>query len=455
MGARAGRVVTFQSMIEDRLGPEPMQRAESPPTRHASRIGRHPRIAAVLILVLAAAGGTFAYDRYRVSRLARSVRESFAARRYEEARGPVGRWIRRRPGSGEAQFYRAWLGLVDQQPREAIAGLEEAARLGFDPERLRPLTGIYQARAGRITEAEPILREAFDRQREPRAEVARELARIYLATYRLSQAAEPIERWQTLAPEDPQPYLASNEVASRSAAEPEVQIRNYRAALERDPNLEKARLGLAEQLTKARRFDEAEQQFRAYLARRPGDTAAFVGLGHNAFQSGDLDAATKYFEETLRLDPRQPDALRELAQTDMRLRRFREACGRLELLTKLEPYDHEIRYAYAQALRLAGDEARAKAENQVAARLRNDHDTIIRLRSKIVADPNDRDSRYQVAKWMFDHGHPHEGLKWTKEILRINPNHAPTHQLLADYYEKQGDAGLANYHRLKASSSGH
>jgi hypothetical protein len=51
------------------------------------------------------------------------------------------------------------------------------------------LKAIYLARAGRINEAEPILRAAFDRQEEPRAEVARELARIYLATYRLTQAA--------------------------------------------------------------------------------------------------------------------------------------------------------------------------------------------------------------------------------------------------------------------------
>ena len=266
-------------MIENRLGPESMQRADNPPTRHPSLLARHWRIVAILILGLAVALAYFAYDRDQVSRLAGSVRGSFAARRYAEARGEVGRWMRERPHSGEAQYYRAWLGLVDQQPGETVAGIDEASRLGFDPERLRALSGIYQARTGRITEAEPILREAFDRQREPRAEVARELARIYLATYRLHQAAEPIERWRALAPEDPQPYLASNEIASRLAAEPAIQIRNYEAALERSPDLDTARLGLAEQLTKARRFDEAEQQFRAYLGASPAMSPRWSGWG--------------------------------------------------------------------------------------------------------------------------------------------------------------------------------
>ncbi len=253
--------------------------------------------------------------------------------------------------------------------------------------------------------------------------------------------------------EDPQPYLASNEIASRSAAEPTIQIRNYEAALERDPDLDKARLGLAEQLSKARRFDEAEREFLTYLGRQPGDASALVGLGRNAFQNGDIDGATKHLEAALRIDPRQPDALKELAQTDIRLGRFVQACRRLELLTQIEPYDHEIRYSYAQALKLSGDDERARTESQLAVRLRNEHDQIVRLRSKILQDPNDRDSRYEVTRWMFDHGHQNEGLKWASEILRGDPNHVPTHRLLADYYEKQGNIGLANYHRLSAAST--
>ena len=144
--------------------------------------------------------------------------------------------------------------------------LERAQRLGFDRAPLEVLQAVYQARAGQINAAEPVLRRAFDQNLEPRAEVARELARIYLATYRLGQAAEVVERCRELVPSDPQPYMWINEIESRSGTTPAVMIRNYRAALERDPNLDKARLGLAEQLSKDRRFDEAEEEYRAYPA---------------------------------------------------------------------------------------------------------------------------------------------------------------------------------------------
>src|SRR5262249_27916759 len=150
--------------------------------------------------------------------------------------------------SAEAAYYRAWLALVDQDPDGAVRAFERAKTSGIDSTLLRPLTGVYQARANRISDAEPILREAFEQQREPQVEVARELARIYLTSYRLAEAGMVLARWRTLAPEDPQPYLWSNEIATRSNAEPSVLVQNYRAALERDPKLDKARLGLAEQL---------------------------------------------------------------------------------------------------------------------------------------------------------------------------------------------------------------
>src|SRR5262249_55264646 len=126
---------------------------------------------------------------------------------------------------------------------------------------------------------------------------------------------------------------------------------------------------------------------------------------------------------------------------------------RLLAIVQLEPFDPESRYAYAQALRLSGDEKGARAQNDAAARLREEQDQILTLRRKILQDPQDLLSRHQLATWMFEHGHADEGQKWAKEILSVDARHVPTHRLLADYYAKHGDSGLANYHRLMASPS--
>ncbi len=468
---------------------------KSPPQPHGKRAdepmarswGRW-RVAGIIVVVLGLAIlGYVGMTQYRTARLAARVRTLFAERRYDEARQPLEQWLRdsqgesqsadepqlqHRPRSrlaiamwlfslwernlqraGEAQYYRAWLALVDQDPRQTVESIEQAKRLGFDRSALEVLVGIHQARLRRLDVAEPILRAAFARNSEPRDLVARELASIYLATYRFPYAAPAIERYRELAPNDPRPYLWNNEINSRSGASPAILIRNYRAALERDPNLDKARLGLAEQLSKDQRFDEAEQEYRTYLKRNPRDVSALVGLGRNAFQNGDIAGATHEFEAALAIDPDRRDALKELAQLDLRFGRFDQARRRLERLSRLDPYDHEVSYTYAQALRLSGHLDQARIESERAARLRKEHEQIVQLRFSIVKDPNDVKARYQVARWMFEHGHADEGLKWAREILRADPHHSGIHQMLASYYAAHGDPGLANYHRTMATSS--
>jgi tetratricopeptide (TPR) repeat protein len=409
-------------------------------------------VAALVVLGGMTAAAYSAIAQYRVSQLAGTVRKTFAARHYDQAREPLERWLAERPHSAEANYYRGWLALAFDQPRIAIEAIVQAKKFGFDPDRIACLVAICQSRASRMNEAEPILERAFRQEREPRLEVAKEMAKIYLTSYRLVQASEAVERSQLLAPEDPQPYLWKNEIATRGSAEPALLIQNYRAALERDPSLDKARLALAEQLSKDRRFDEAEQEYRTYLERNPKDAAALVGFGRNFFQRGDLDSPTEYFEAALKVDPRQPDALKELGQIDLRLGRFQKACDRLELLTEIQPYEYDVRYSWAQALELAGDHSRSQIEAAHAARLRKEQDQILELRTSLRAHPGNPAIRFEVAKWMIENGHLQEGLNWTSEILRVEPRHGPTHRLLADYYQKQGNPGQANYHRLMATS---
>jgi tetratricopeptide (TPR) repeat protein len=391
------------------------------------------------------------FREYEVSRVASVVRQLFAERRFAAAREPLSRWLAMRPSSGEAHYYRAWSALVDDDPPRAIAAIEESRRLGYDSELLDCLAAIYQARASRFALAESSLEAAYRRGVPPRAEVAKELARIYLSSYRLAQAADVLETWRAFAPGDPQPYMWANEIASRSEVDPSVLILNYRAALDRDPNLAKARLGLAQQLSKARRFDEADEAYRAYLNLNPKDAAAYVGMGRNAFQQGQINEAVEHFEKALEVSPRDVVALKELAQIEVRLGQVQKARGRLELLTQIEPFDPDAHYSLSVVLHSLKDEKQARAEGERAAQLRKEEAEVVKWRETLIKNPNDLAARFEVARWMLFHGHGDEGLRWTAEIFRADPRHAPTHQMLADYYHKQGNTGLANYHRLIVS----
>ncbi|MFO0890007.1 MAG: tetratricopeptide repeat protein [Isosphaeraceae bacterium] len=419
--------------------------ATSRPRRRSRRIA----IAGLATLAVAAAA-FFLQREYRADRLSSSVRELIAARRFGEARPLIDRWLALRPRSAEGHFGRALVELGEGDLPRAAASLEEAHRLGLDRSRASSLRAVLQARSGRATEAEPALIRAFLDEAEPKADVAQELARRYLSTYRLGQARPVIERWRSQAPEDARPYLWLNEIESRTDGEPATQIENYRAALDRDPSLVSARLGLAAQLLKVSRLDEAEHEYRECLARKPADAEALVGLGRTLLRRGDVEAAARQFEAALEADPREPDGLRELAQIELSQGKDALACSRLEVLVQVEPHDHGVRYQYAQALRRAGEEARSREQFEKANALRRENERLVQLRSILLARPGDMEAQFEVASWLLEHGHDAEGLDWTRKILQSDPRHARTHRLLADYYAGKGNEGLANYHRLMA-----
>jgi Tfp pilus assembly protein PilF len=47
-----------------------------------------------------------------------------------------------------------------------------------------------------------------------------------------------------------------------------------------------------------------------------------------------------------------------------------------------------------------------------------------------------------------------EGLRWLESALAVDPRHAGTHQALADYFERTGDAERAAQHRRLAPGGG-
>ena len=192
-------------------------------------------------------------------------------------------------------------------------------------------------------------------------------------------------------------------------------------------------------------------EYRAYLRRNPRDAAAMVGLGRNALQGGDIEGAARDFASALEVDPRQADAIKELAQIDIRAGRFDQARRRLERLTQIEPFDHFVRYSYAQALKLAGEPE--KAAHRVGA-CDADARRAGPARPAPVHHPQESRRPGLAMRGRPVDAHPRprrRGPEVGQRDPRADPRHAPTHQALAEHYAANGNPGLANYHRTMAS----
>ena len=230
-------------------------------------------------------------------------------------------------------------------------------------------------------------------------------------------------------------------------------ISDYAEALRRDPESGPARLGLANILREVHRSSESVPLYTSYLARTPDDPAAHLGLGRAYSELGDETAARRHLDRALKLAPNDVQTLIECAQIEVRNGTFNRALDFLGRAAQGDPFEPEIHYRQALVLNRLGRRDEARAEQNICDRLRSDMARINEIRIGLVRDPNNGTLQLEAARWMILHGHPDEGLRWANRILRLHPDHAPTHQLLADYYSRQGQYGLANYHRFQLSGA--
>ncbi len=89
----------------------------------------------------------------------------------------------------------AEMALADGDLGEVTKRMNEARSLGYPVEKLDRLHAMSLSRIGRLAEAEPILTRLWDSGGPPDPAVDEALARVYLKTYRLSQAQAVIRRW--------------------------------------------------------------------------------------------------------------------------------------------------------------------------------------------------------------------------------------------------------------------
>jgi tetratricopeptide (TPR) repeat protein len=421
---------------------------------------RFYRLTPPWLLGLSLTAGSFALvgllvlNNRAIEHRAQAAQVAVAAGRTTQARGLLHAWLRARPSSAEAHALLAEVALSDGDFAAVQHELEAARSLGCAEPKLERIRALLSARAGRYAEAEAVLARLWTENAGPDAAVDEALARIYLKTYRLRRASAVIQRWINDSPADGRPIFWLTEIDRRTAPDnPALCESHYRQALDRDPDLAPARLGLAESLRKIHRNEEAGQEYEYYLSRHPDDAAALSGAGRNAFELGDFARAAQLLDRALEVAPADPEALRWRAEMEVNSGDPAAARRRLDQALQADPFDAEAFHIRAQVRRLLGDTPGAADDRAAFERLKKDQAELLAMRGRLLDHPADNDTRSRVVEWCFAHGRDQDALEWAMAILASDPNHASTCRLLAEYYRKRPDrAGLANFYRFRADS---
>lgn len=355
-------------------------------------------------------------------------------------------WLSRQPNAAQAWLWKARLGLATENIAVASDALIKAESLGTSDNESLQVRMIAAAFAGRFTEAEPPLRDAYNQPGFSDPLLSEALARIYIESYDFPRAAIVLDRWKKESPTLVKPFLWSAEVDARTN-KPAEAITDYREALVREPRNPRALIGLAEELRTAQQNDEAGKTYQLYLELKPHDPRALFGSGCVAADTGDIETAIDYFKQAIKYNPEMASAYFRLGGLQQRQGQLAEALKYLEKAREIDPFDLETRNSLAIVYNQLGRPAEAKTEAQTATQLRAELDSMLAAQARLAKAPKDLAAKLAIMRWMFRHGKPKEGVRWGEQILKDHPFEAVTCNELADYYEKNGQPGLANSYR--------
>jgi tetratricopeptide (TPR) repeat protein len=305
---------------------------------------------------------------------------------------------------------------------------------------------LLQAQAGNLAAVESGLRARIREEDPDTMFILETLSGALIQNNRLQEARECVDLWLERRPDD---FLAHVRRASLAEhlLDPLGAVDHLTRALGLDPTQDRLRFRLVELLLQVNRRPEAREHLQILRQRQPDNPAVLVQLAHCEWSDGNFTEARELLDEVLAKDPRHPQARRERGMLLARSGHDSDAEPLLREALKRNPADREALFHLAECLRRLGQKKEAKEFADELARRDARFKSLPDLMRTVLKRPQDPDLRYQVGVIFLEHGDTDDGVRWLNTALKRDPLHRPTHQALADYYERIGDRQQAAEHR--------
>lgn len=312
---------------------------------------------------------------------------------------------------------------------------------------------LIRTATGEVDESSWHLMSYVD-QNHPRSyEIMEVITAAYLQRLKYGPAYAMLNRMQLLAPEKALPYYWRGWVLERMDNPSEAKV-NYLKALEVDPTLLQVRLRIGEILLEDNRPEESAPYLEGLYADYPSRPDIQARLGQLRFLQGRWAEARKLLESALPEMENDSPLLLHLARLDLQEDRPAEAETLLRRILKNEPTDTEAQFSLASALQNQGriEEGKAALEEykykKKTLQIANDM-----LKEEAQHPSRKPQTAYEIGKVLIEIGRKPLGMYWLEQALDRDPNHGPTHALLAEQYALKGDQARSEIHRKKSQKS--
>jgi tetratricopeptide (TPR) repeat protein len=328
--------------------------------------------------------------------------------------------------------------------------LERAEVLGWSKQQIYLERLLRKAQVGDVWDVETPLIDFLNTKPPEEVVILEALVDGFMVSDRLIDVIAFTTAWSERYPEDWLPHMLRGNAVSRLYAKSGEAVKDFERALTLRPNEPDAHLSLALALTNQGDFDEAIPHFQAYLSSRPENPVdALFALATCQFSLGRNDQAHASLEKLFAVNPDHPTACFLRAKIELAEGHQEEGFRWLQKAEALSPDEVDVTNALVNVSRHL---SRLEDADRYQRRLEEIHrrnDKLEQLLTQLKAQPDDLEIRYQLGVICLEEGRDQQASHWFQAILYKDPNHLPTLRTLVEYYEKKGNAKMANHYRQK------
>lgn len=414
----------------------------------------HGQRPAVLILILFALLATIGTAAYFVSRQVRAEYNLRIAGRelgighLSEAMARLDEVLHAWPESGEVHLLAARTARRMGAYDVADQHLKQYRRLGGVPEAIDLEHALALAQRGELRDVEANLFAFVENGHPESALILEALAQGFVRSYALPKAMRCIDRWLERQPDAVQALILRGSLYRMLNRSADAQ-RDYEKALQADPTNDDARLALAELLLAAHQTPAAAEHYRVLHEHQPDNARVLLGLAHCALDANQPARARELLQQLLRHEPDHAEGLRESGRIELETGEAQAAEPLLRRAVQLAPWDVEALQLFYRCLQQVGKAEEGQTCLARLERLQAEMDRLQEVKRLIAKSPRDAALRSEAGQILLRNGQEREGLRWLESALQEDPQHAPSHETLANYFEKTGKIDLAAAHRRR------
>jgi tetratricopeptide (TPR) repeat protein len=408
------------------------------------------------LLVLAALGTVWAFHWWPTKPSApdddsgdyhwEQAQRALEARDFASARQHLARCLEAWPFNAEACFLmaRACRGDNDFGPWGNY--LEAAQLLGWPADQITLEGRLAQAQQGDVWAVEKPLLADLQSGRPEEVLILDALCRGYLNNEALGQVLKLTAIWKKRHPDDWLAWLYHGRALHLDYRTTDA-VAEYSRALELRPDEPEALAWRAAAYMTDEQFAQALADYQACLRQRPRDAEAQYGVAVCQRSLNDGTAARQALERLLTAHPDHVAGLLLRAKLDRADDKRGAALRWLQRAEAVAPKDADVLDNLARALRQLHEDEKANAVQRRFQDIPARKEELQGLVNAIHLKPDDASLRHRAGVLSLELGRETDAARWFRSALWVDPGYRKTHRLLADYYQKAGDAKRAAYHR--------